>query len=187
VASSVLLPFRSNAATSLGPSHVPAGAGSSKLSFAAQLQAASSSSDACRHQDSTTLHQHAGTHLATASSSAAAGVGSLGSLHSHDTGFQLHSRLSQLDDVGMQHRRTFGSSLMQAGQQLCGHSLYDQEGGSEGDWHLAGSAAAGWGAGCDVLAGAGSSGAEAEGTLPWYEEQMQEVSVHCVHLSVLDS
>jgi hypothetical protein len=180
----VLLPFRSDAASSQGRGHVPTGAGSSQQSFA-QLQASSSSSGgSCHHQASTALHQHALAATVAAAAAGAAGVGSHGSSHSHYAGFQLHSRLSQVDDIGMQHRRSFGSSLMQAGRQLCdhSHSLCDQDGGSEGDWRPAGLAAAGaagWAAGCDGLAAAGSSVSEADGTLPWYEEQMQEVRGQC--------
>jgi len=89
-----------------------------------------------------------------------------GSLHSIDTGFQLHSRLSHIDDSEFELQHSFGSGFLR--QQHC--SGWERE---VDDWCCA-RPSAGSAAGRDGDALTGGIEA-ADGTLEWFEGRMQEV------------
>lgn len=134
------------------------------MRFAGQVQGHSSSSDWLRQQPAARPDQQ----------SAAALMFSAAGMHSSsDSGFQLYSRLSHIDDdldddCEHEQRHSFGSGFL---QQLRGQRVGPAR-GSEGELGLAA-----------ALAG-GMECAENEGTLACFESQVQEVSVwlgrgHC--------
>lgn len=89
-----------------------------------------------------------------------------GSLHNIDTGFQLHSRLSHIDDSEFELQRSFGSGFLR--QQHCGGWEREVD-----DWRCAGpSAGSAAGRDGDTLTGRIEA---ADGTLEWFEGLMQEV------------
>lgn len=162
---------RTSTAGSVGPSRMgPAGGGSSSSSqcFAAHAEQVSGGRDWQQHQQlSATGHSSSAALMACAS----------GQQHCADTGFQLHSRLSHIDDERdssssrvAERRRSFGGGLLAHQQRRWGEQ---ERGGAADCWAQRTSMQT-------LTGGVGWCAAgDADDSLAWYEAQMQEVSIRC--------
>lgn len=151
---------RANATGSMGPSRMgpAAGGGSNSSSLCIAAHAQSSQGCDCQQHQQSLLQQPAGDLQSCQ--------------YTCDMGFQLHSALSQIDDSRVEQRRSFGSGFLQQRWQ------HGEERGAGADWRLAGSAAE-WTQRTGIEALTGDVDCAEEGTLAWYEAQIQEVRTAC--------
>lgn len=181
--SCVHLCCRVAAASQAGPSRMAAcaGGGSSSNSRFCPSAAEALDHQACsswhQQQQQPALRQLIGGHSAAAAPAAGLMGSSDCSLQESDSGFQLRSRLSTIDDADtdIQLRRSIGSVLLQRWHR-------GDEGGAVDDWCCAAgglAAAAGDDDRGDTLTHTTADAAAEGSALQWFEEEMLQVGVGC--------